>query len=114
FKRNGLATEVQLKNGQLLGAFIVTIAWALLAAEGAATAGEVTVVQSHAACRDTATVERFEEFERRDDDQGYKQLYLSTGASRECIFLRSNEILTAGEIRGEWACVKSSQSSPCY
>jgi hypothetical protein len=113
-ERNGLAMEVYLRKGQLFIAFAVAIAWGLLAAERPATAGEVTVVQSHAACKDTATVERFEEFERRDDDQGYKQLYLSTGASRECIFLRSNEILTAGEVRGEWACVKSSQSSPCY
>lgn len=103
-----------MRKAQLFIAFAATIPWGLLAIEGVATAGEVTVAQSHAACRDTATVERFEEFERRDDDQGYKQLYLSTGASRECIFLRSNEILTAGEVRGEWACVKSSQSSPCY
>jgi hypothetical protein len=103
-----------LKNGQLFSAFIATIAWALLAAEGHATAGEVTVIQSHAACKDTATVERFEEFERRDDDQGYKQLYLSTGASGACIFLRSNEILRAGEVRGEWTCVMSSESSLCY
>jgi hypothetical protein len=106
--------EVFLRKGQLFIGFALTIAWVLLAAEGPVTAGEVTVIQSHAACKDTATVERFEEFERRDDDQGYKKLWLSTGASRECIFLRSNEILTAGESRGEWACVKGSESSQCY
>ena len=50
--------EVYLRKGQLFIAFSATIAWGLLATEGAATAGEVTVVQSHAACRDTATVEQ--------------------------------------------------------
>jgi hypothetical protein len=103
-----------LRKRSLFAAFALTIVWGLLAAEGPATAGEVTVIQSHAACKDTATVERFEEFERRDDDQGYKKLWLSTGTSRECIFLRSNEILTADEVRGEWACVKSLESSRCY
>lgn len=98
----------------LFSAFLVTIACGLLATEGNAVAGEITVIQSHAACKDTATVERFEEYERRDDDQGYKQLYLSTGVSRACIFLRSNEILQTGEVRGEWACVKESESGPCY
>lgn len=106
--------EVYLRKSLLFIAFALIAAWGLLAAEDPATAGEVTVIQSHAACKDTATVERFEEFERRDDDQGYKKLWLSTGTSRECIFLRSNEILTAGEVRGEWACVKSSRSGPCY
>lgn len=103
-----------MKDSQVFSVFLVTVAGALFALEGRAAAGEVTVIKSHAACKDTATVERFEEFERRDDDQGYKQLYFTTGASKACIFLRSNEILTAGEVRGEWACVKGSESGPCY
>jgi hypothetical protein len=49
------------------------------------SAAEATVRRSYAACKDPATVEQFEGFERRDDDQGYKRLYLSTAASRECI-----------------------------
>jgi hypothetical protein len=31
----------------------------------------------------------FEDLERCDDDQGYKRLYFRTGASSDCIFLRS-------------------------
>jgi len=77
-------------------------------------AEDVRVVKSYAACKDTATVERFEEFERRDDDQEYKKLYLSTGASRECIFLRSGEILSRGETHGRWTCVTIAPAGPCY
>jgi hypothetical protein len=59
-------------------------------------------------------VEKFEQFERNDDDQGYKRLYFQTGATRECIFLRRNEILTGGETRGRWICVKESERDNCY
>lgn len=77
-------------------------------------AAEVTVVSSHAACKDTSTVEQFEAFERNDDDQGYKRLFFQKGASKDCIFLRSGEILVAGETKDRWVCVKESESSPCY
>jgi hypothetical protein len=77
-------------------------------------AAEVTVRASHAACKSTANVERFEEFERKDDDAGYKQLYLSTGATGECVFLRAGEIIFDGPGKGDWACVKLSGTGECY
>ena len=79
-----------------------------------AIGGELNVIKSYAACKDTANVERFEEFERKDDDAGYKRLYFTTGASRECIFLRKGEILTGGEVQANWACVKVPESDTCY
>jgi hypothetical protein len=75
---------------------------------------EVLVNKSYAACKDPATVEKFEQFERNDDDQGYKRLYIETATSRECIFLRRNEILIGGDTRGRWMCVKESERGTCY
>ena len=66
------------------------------------SAAEVTVTHSYAACHNPSAVQQFEEFERKDDDQGYKQLYFSTAASGECIFLRAGEILESGEARDRW------------
>jgi hypothetical protein len=91
--------------------FASLAAWSMAKA---ANAAEVQVIRSYAACKTPSTVEKFEEFERRDDDQGYKQLYFQTGASRECIFLRSGELLTKGETQGRWVCVRTSDTSPCY
>lgn len=79
-----------------------------------AGAAEVLITKSYAACKDPATVEKFEQFERNDEDQGYKRLYIETAASRECIFLRRNEIFIGGETRGRWTCVKESERSTCY
>jgi hypothetical protein len=93
--------------------WLVALSGLLLAAQSS-DASEVIVIKSYAACKDPLTVEKFEEFERNDDDQGYKRLFFSTGATRECIFLRTNEILTSGETRDRWICVKSTESSPCY
>jgi hypothetical protein len=41
----------------------------------------------------------FEDFERCDDDQGYNRLYFRTGASGNCMFLRSGELLQGGEAK---------------
>ncbi|MEH2530792.1 hypothetical protein V1277_002832 [Bradyrhizobium sp. AZCC 1588] len=79
-----------------------------------ASAVEVLVIKSYAACKDAGIVERFEAFERDNDDQGYKRLYIETGISRECIFLRRNEILMSGETRDHWICIKESDRDPCY
>lgn len=79
-----------------------------------ADAAEVRVASSHAACRSTANVVRFEGFERTNDDTGYKQLFLSTGATRECIFLRAGEIVFDDPGKGGWACVKVSGAGGCY
>jgi hypothetical protein len=92
----------------------VMVVVALSAGFRTADAGEVRVASSHAACRSTANVERFEQFERADDDSGYKQLYLSTGATRECIFLRAGETIFDGPNKGGWACVKLSDAGDCY
>jgi hypothetical protein len=75
-------------------------------------AAGVKVISSYAACKDTAAVEKFEEFERRDDDQGYKKLYLETTTSGRCIFLRAGELLEAGETKGRWICIQ--HDAQCY
>jgi hypothetical protein len=87
---------------------------AALACFSPAGGTEVLITKSYAACKDPALVERFEEFERNDDDQGYKRLYFETGATRECIFLRYNEVLVGGETRGRWICIKESERDSCY
>jgi hypothetical protein len=94
--------------------FILTGALLSGAVSSVAYAAELTAMRSSAACKDTSTVEQFEKFERVDDDQGYKRLYIQKGASGDCIFLNRGEILTAGETNGRWICVKESESSPCY
>ena len=90
------------------------IAFSLCLGSTFARAEEITVTRSYAACKDPATVEKFEEFERRDDDQGYKQLFFSTGATRECIFLRQGEILNGSKTRGRWTCVRPGRTGDCY
>lgn len=87
---------------------------ALSAVLCASFAGEVKVSSSHAACRSTANVERFEQLERVGDDAGYKQLYLSTGSTRECVFLRAGEIIFDGPDKNGWACVRLSDTGDCY
>jgi hypothetical protein len=93
---------------------LVMIIVSLSASFPPADAAEQRVASSHAACRSTADVERFEGFERTNDDAGYKQLFLSTGATRECIFLRAGEIVIDGPGKGSWACVKVSDAGDCY
>ncbi|MBA7475865.1 hypothetical protein ACVIJ6_000032 [Bradyrhizobium sp. USDA 4369] len=92
----------------------IAVLTSALVCHGPARAAEVIVTKAYAACKDPATVEKFEEFERNDNDQGYKRLYFETGATRECIFLRSNEILSVGETRGRWICIKESERASCY
>jgi hypothetical protein len=85
-----------------------------LAITSGAGARELSVTRSYAACKNPATVEQFEDFERREDDQGYKHLYLSTAANGECIFLRAGEILDGGDRRDRWICIKPTGGSDCY
>src|SRR3954447_2835831 len=67
---------------------------------------EIDVIKSYAACKDPSNVQKFEDFERDDDDQGYKKLWLSTSLSGECIFLRAREIvLTLDETNGRFTCI---------
>src|SRR5260370_13260747 len=77
-------------------------------------AAELEVLKSYAACKIPSTVEKFEDFERRDDDQGYKRLYLQTGASGECIFLRSGELLEGHDTKHRWDGVKPNVNSSCF
>lgn len=88
---------------------LLSVLWA-----HAADAVELLVTKSYSACRDPATVRKFEEFERDNDDQGYKRLYVEVSVTKECIFLRSNEIVIGGENRDRWICVKESEGGNCY
>jgi hypothetical protein len=108
----GKALTMKCKSGRIgLPWISLGLAAAFASAAGAA---EVKVTKSYAACKNTPTVQKFEDFERRNDDQGYKQLYLQTGTSGECIFLRAGEILNSGETQGRWICVRESPGAACY
>jgi hypothetical protein len=96
----------------------LTVSFVIIASNPicAASDEELVVVRSHAACKDTTVVEQFDKFEKDDDDQNYKKLYIDKGATRECIFLTPGEILREGAaLNGPWVCVKELYAAAeCY